>query len=153
MDKSNKELLKKAVDYLKSLHFDVENIMVTGSIALDEHGVLPAGRKAHDVDFIIKMDDTTWKYLKLWEAINADENDKLKFSSGKPGKYENTVFLKHDDVMLNIWKYNQFSDWSDIKDVDTGVYVATVNHIIIAKKMYGRDKDYRDIYEIVKNLL
>lgn len=150
MDKSNKELLKKAVDYLKSLHFDVENIMVTGSIALDEQGILPAGRKAHDVDFIIKMDDTTWKYLKLWEAINADENDKLKFSSSK---YENTVFLKHDDVMLNIWKYNQFSDWSDIKDADTGVYVATVNHIIIAKKMYGRDKDFRDINEIVKNLL
>lgn len=150
MNSNNKNLLKQGVDYLKRLHFNVENIMITGSLALDEQGLLPAGRKVHDLDFIIKMNDETWRCLKLLEAINSDSDDKNKFSSGK---YYDTVFLKNGDMMLNIWRYNEYSDWSDIKDADTGVYVATVNHIILAKKQYGRDKDYKDINEIVKNLL
>ena len=36
---------------------------------------------------------------------------------------------------------------------DTGVYVATVEHIIEAKKKYGRDKDIVDIYNITKSIL
>lgn len=55
--------------------------------------------------------------------------------------------------MINIWRYDDFTDWSDIKDSNTGVYVATVNHILNMKKMYGRDKDFKDINEIVKSLL
>ena len=49
--------------------------------------------------------------------------------------------------------YQKGSDWSCIKDSETGVYVATVNHIIEAKKKYARDKDFKDIYEIIKGLV
>ena len=99
------------------------------------------------------MDEQAWRCLKLIEAINlADDEVKL------PKDYDTQtrkkmIFLNVDGLILNIWKYDEESDWSEIKDAETGVYVATVNHIIDAKKKYGRDKDFKDIYEIIKVLV
>ena len=148
MNSKNRAKLNKAIEILNGLHFKNENIMVTGSIALDAQGLL-TDRIAHDVDFIIKMDEQTWRCLKLIEAISlVDEEDKFKDYPTKK-----TIFLKAGGLVLNIWRYEEGSDWSDIKDADTGVYVATVNHIIEAKKKYGRDKDIVDIYNITKSIL
>ena len=152
MNSKNRVKLNKAIEILNGLHFKNENIMVTGSIALDEHGLL-TDRIAHDVDLIIKMDEQSWRCLKLIEAINlADDEDKA------PKDYDTQtrkkmIILNVDGLILNIWKYDEESDWSEIKDAETGVYVATVNHIIDAKKKYGRDKDFKDIYEIIKGLV
>ena len=141
--------MNKSIEVLKNLHFKPEDIMVTGSVALDLHGILPEGRYAHDMDFVIKMDDQTWRCLKLIEAIyNEDVDEKAMLYPER----RNTVFLPANGVMMNIWKYNN-GDWSAIKDEETGVYVATVENIIRAKKMYCRPKDYQDINAIVKNLL
>lgn len=150
MNSKNRAKLKKAIEILNGLHFKNENIMVTGSIALDAQGLL-TGRIAHDVDLIVKMDEQTWRCLKLIEAINLVDEEEFKDYDTLAGK--KTVFLKVDGLVLNIWKYDEGSDWSDIKDTETGVYVATVEHIIEAKKKYARDKDFKDIYEIVKGLL
>ena len=149
MNLYNKRILERTVDYLKSLHFKTDDIMVTGSIALKLQGLLE-NRPSHDVDFIIKMDDKTWKSLKLLEAIESDDDEKKKLSYNRNKKI---VFLKNDDMMINIWRHDDFTDWSDIKDATTGVYVATIDHILKVKKMYGRDKDFKDINEIVKSLL
>jgi hypothetical protein len=151
MNSKNRAKLNKAIEILNGLHFKNENIMVTGSIALDAHGLL-TGRIAHDVDLIIKMDEQSWRCLKLIEAITlADEDDKFKDYDTMAGK--KTVFLKADGLVLNIWKYDEGTDWSEIKDAETGVYVATVEHIIEAKKKYARDKDIIDIYNITKSIL
>ena len=152
MNSKNRVKLQKAVKVLKDLHFNEENIMVTGSIALDAQGLL-TNRIAHDIDFIIKMDEQTWRCMKLIEAINLvdDENEKFK-DYDSPAK-KNTIFLKVDGMVLNIWRYDKGFDWSEIKDADTGVYIATVNNIIEAKKKYGRDKDIVDIYNITKSIL
>jgi len=151
MNSKNRAKLNKSIEILNGLHFKNENIMVTGSIALDAQGLL-TDRIAHDVDLIIKMDEQTWRCLKLIEAITlADEDDKFK-DYDTPAR-KNTVFLKADGLVLNIWKYDEGTDWSEIKDAETGVYVATVEHIIEAKKKYGRDKDIVDIYNITKSIL
>ena len=150
MNIKNRVKLNKAIEILNGLHFKNENIMVTGSIALDAQGV--SNRIAHDVDFIIKMDEQAWRCLKLIEAINLDDEDKVSKDYDSPER-EKMIFLKVDGLILNIWKYDEESDWSEIKDAETGVYVATVNHIIEAKKKYGRDKDFKDIYEIIKGLV
>ena len=151
MNNQNRYFLQKAVKALKELHFKPENIMVTGSIALDMQGV--SNRVAHDIDLIIKMDEQTWRCLKLIEAINlADDEVKAPKDYDSQAR-KKMIFLKVDGLVLNIWKYDEESDWSEIKDAETGVYVATVNHIIEAKKKYGRDKDFKDIYEIIKKLL
>lgn len=151
MNNQNRYFLQKAVKVLKELHFKPENIMITGSIALDMQGV--SNRIAHDVDLIIKMDDKTWRCMKLIEMINlADDEVKV------PKDYDSQtrrkmIILNIDGLILNIWKYDDKIDWSCIKDSETGVYVATVNHILEVKKKYARDKDFKDIYRIVKGLL
>ena len=151
MNNQNRYFLQKAVKVLKELHFKPENIMVTGSIALDMQGV--SNRIAHDVDLIIKMDDKTWRCMKLIEMINLVD-DEVKV----PKDYDSQtrrkmIILNIDGLILNIWKYDDKIDWSCIKDSETGVYVATVNHILEVKKKYARDKDFKDIYRIVKGLL
>lgn len=152
MNSRNRVKLNKAIEILNGLHFKNENIMVTGSIALDVQGLL-TDRIAHDVDLIIKMDEQAWRCLKLIEAINlADEEIKVPKDYDTQTR-EKMIFLNVDGLILNIWKYDEESDWSEIKDAETGVYIATVNHIIDAKKKYGRDKDFKDIYEIIKRLV
>ena len=152
MNSRNRVKLNKAIEILNGLHFKNENIMVTGSIALDEQGLL-TDRITHDVDLIIKMDEQTWRCMKLLEAINlADDEVKAPKDYDSQAR-KRMIFLNVDGLVLNIWKYDEESDWSEIKDAETGVYVATVNHIIKAKKKYGRDKDFKDIYEIIKGLV
>lgn len=133
----------------KVLHFNPENIMVTGSIALDLQGVL-TNRISHDVDLILKTDDQTWHSLKLIEALCENDDNKL-FNDEYFKDRNQTIFLTSKNLVLNIWRYD--GEWSDIKDSETGVYVATVDHIIKAKKMYGRPKDFQDINEICRNIL
>ena len=147
MNNQNRVKLNKAIEILNGLHFKNENIMVTGSIALDAQGV--SNRIAHDVDFIIKMDEQAWRCMKLIEAINLDD-DEVNYDLSERKKM---IILNVDGLILNIWKYDEESDWSCIKDSETGVYVATVNHIIEAKKKYARDKDFKDIYKIIKGLV
>ena len=67
MNNQNRVKLNKDIEILNGLHFKNENIMVTGSIALDAQGLL-SDRIAHDVDLIIKMDEQAWKCLKLIDA-------------------------------------------------------------------------------------
>ena len=150
MNNQNRVKLNKAIEILNGLHFKNENIMVTGSIALDAQGV--SNRIAHDVDFIIKMDEQAWRCLKLIEAINLSDEDKAS-KDYDLSERKKMIILNVDGLILNIWKYDEESDWSCIKDSETGVYVATVNHIIEAKKKYARDKDFKDIYKIIKGLV
>ena len=147
MNNRNKIKLQKAVEVLKALHFKPENIMVTGSIALDIQGLMP-NRIAHDVDVIIKMDEQTWRCMKLIEAIQNSDKENI---NNYPGSDNITIIA--DNLKINIWKWSLEYDWSELKDINTGIYVATVNHIITVKKKYARDKDIVDIYNIVKNLL
>ena len=151
MNNQNRYFLQKAVKALKELHFKPENIMVTGSIALDMQGV--SNRVAHDIDLIIKMDEQTWRCMKLLEAINLADDEVKASKDYDLSERKKMIILNVDGLVLNIWKYDEESDWSEIKDAETGVYVATVNHIIKAKKKYARDKDFKDIYEIIKKLL
>ena len=152
MNNQNRYFLQKAVKALKELHFKPENIMVTGSIALDVQELL-TDRIAHDVDLIIKMDEQSWRCMKLLEAINLADDEVKASKDYDLSERKKMIILNVDGLVLNIWKYDEESDWSEIKDAETGVYVATVNHIIEAKKKYARDKDFKDIYEIIKKLL
>lgn len=150
MNNQNRYFLQKAVKALKELHFKPENIMVTGSIALDAQGLL-TDRIAHDVDLIIKMDEQTWRCMKLLEAINQSDYEKELKDYPESEERKNTIFLNTDGLILNIWRYD--GEWSDIKETETGVYVATVEHILNAKKKYARPKDYQDISALCKKIL
>lgn len=148
MDKKSRTLLNTAIGFLEGLHFRPEDIMVTGSIALDMQGLKPRNRFIHDVDLIIKMDEPTWRNLKLLEAINLVDEVKDNMYPGR----KDTIFFKFKDVTLNIWR-NDMAEESNLKDSETGVYVASASHIIQAKKDYNREKDVRDINAIIKQIL
>ena len=148
MNKQNRTLLDKAVGFLTALHFKPENIMVTGSIALDMQGLLPKNQVAHDVDILLNTDDQSWRCLKLLETISKPADKK---NSDYPDK-KNFVVFSFSDVILNIWK-NDWKEESSIKDAETGVYVATAKGVINAKKAYNREKDVRDITYIIKDIL
>ena len=148
MRKASRKLLDTAVSYLTILGFKPENIIVTGSIALDMQGLLPEGHEIHDVDLIIKMKEDSWRCLKLLEAVNLANEEKDNMYPGR----KDTIFFKFKDVTLNIWR-NDMEEKSDIRDAVTGVYVATAAHTIKAKKDYNREKDVRDINAIIKQIL
>ena len=148
MRKQSRKLLDAAVAYLNILGFKPENIIVTGSIALDMQGLLPDEHDVHDVDLIVRMDEKSWRCLKLLEAVNLVDEGKDNMYPGR----KDTIFFKFNDVTLNIWR-NEWEEKSDLRDAVTGVYVATAAHTIKAKKDYNREKDVRDIISIVKNIL
>ena len=99
------------------------------------------------------MDEQTWRCLKLIEVINLADDEVKASKDYDLSERKKMIILNVDGLVLNIWKYDEESDWSEIKDAETGVYVATVNHIIKAKKKYARDKDFKDIYKIIKGLV
>lgn len=153
MDIEGRSMLNASVEFLKKLHFKAEDIMVTGSIALDMQGLKPRNRKVHDVDLLVKMDDQTWRCLKLLEAISM--SDEEKNDNMYPGRKDIVIFkchYKNMNFVINIWK-NDWNEGSSLKDWETGIRVATAWHIIQAKKRYNREKDVRDINAIIKQIL
>lgn len=150
MQKTSRDLLDKGVNILKSLGFSPDDIIVTGSVALDLQGVLPEYRKVHDLDFIIKMDDITWKYLKLFAAIYEYGNDEYH------EEYKERRDFQVDGVKFNVWRDvrdEKSINCVTLKDDSTGVWINPVRSIIYKKKSYGRPKDFKDIQEICKNIL
>ena len=100
MNNQNRYFLQKAVKVLKELHFKPENIMVTGSIALDMQGV--SNRIAHDVDLIIKMDDKTWRCMKLIEMINLADDEVKAPKDYDSQTRKKMIILNIDGLILNI---------------------------------------------------
>ena len=145
----NRTKLNECVGFLKKLHFKPENIMVTGSIALDMCGVFPEGRYAHDVDVVIKMDDKSWRCMRLLEEIYGCNKKKGK---DYPKTTNSPLVFEVNGVIINIWKDQNYV-WSDVVDNVTGIHIAQVKHIIEEKKKYARNKDNMDIHTIIKSFL
>ena len=108
--------------------------MLVGSLALDLQGVLPQNHYVHDVDVIIKMDEQTWRILKLIECIYQNANNKKSY------KGSDNLSFTYDWVNFNIWK---------AKDNEQ----KPAGEILKVKKGYGRQKDLKDICEITKEIL
>lgn len=152
MNKKNSIRLENGVTLLKRLHIRPCDIMVTGSVALDIHGILPKWRKCHDLDFIVKVSDEDWGCMRLLEMIAGTGKHGSVY--GEYGKKSDFITFKtKDGIIINVWKYNDSGEWSDLTDVHTGVRVAEVNHIISVKKKYARKKDYDDIIGIIDNII
>lgn len=173
------EKLKTGVEFLKSCHFQPDDIMVCGSMALKLMGLLPPGRDVHDIDLMVKTDDETWKCMRLVEAImdveteepgecvNPDGNgyvppiikececECVKSGIGKKKRkyYPDGDFLTFNigETVLNVWKTDSID--SRLSDSETGVMIRRADIIFDKKKSYGRNKDFKDISEICSNIL
>ena len=148
MKKENRFMLNKAVTILcDTFKFSTNDIMLVGSLALDLQGILPQNHYVHDVDVIIKMDEPTWRILKLIECIYQNDNEKKSYKGS-----DNLAFT-YDGVNFNIWKAKGNEQISYLNDKFTGVLVKPAGEILKVKKGYARQKDLKDICEITKEIL
>ena len=70
MKQKNRTLLNTAALILmKQYKFDLDNVVLTGSLALDMYGLLPENREVHDVDVIVDVTDSEWGAIRLKSEI------------------------------------------------------------------------------------
>ena len=139
----NKEYFDKAISTLNKMGIKNEDIIVTGSIALDIYGLLPETHTLHDFDCIVNIKPEIANMIKF--ASNMFKTDKCPSECG-----DNTAILEVNGIVLNIW-WNAPNEIASVKF--EGVGVKDIMSILEMKKKYKRDKDYKDIIEIAKMIL
>lgn len=146
--------LSELENILCSLKIDKENVMLTGSIALYKHGLLPEDRAPHDIDVIVKGDKELDRDFQTLTKINGGNEfwkQKEYYSQLKP-EHKPFMFVKRE-VVFNFWIIDENTEFDTELKSKEGYYIATVKHILDAKKVYGRKKDLKDILSIITNLI
>lgn len=143
MKDKTKKIFDQAISILNKMGIENKNIIVTGSVALDILGVLPDEHIIHDFDCIVKVDKNEMGLIKLICEI---------FKSDKTPSYisEDSRMIEINGLLLNIW-----FNLPNINALVTynGVFVKDMLSILAEKKKYNREKDVRDINQIVKKIL
>lgn len=138
-----KELFNKSISILNRMGIENKDIIVTGSVALDILGVLPDEHDIHDFDCIINVDKEKLGVVKLICEIFKSDKTPSCIS-------ENSRMVDINGILLNIW-FNLPN--IDASVTYNGVFVKDILSILAEKKKYNREKDVRDINQIVKKIL
>lgn len=141
MKKSTKNYLDKSIQILNSMGIKNNEIIVTGSVALDIYGVLPDNHNIHDFDCIINVNDDRLGIIKLVCEI---------FKSNEIPSYSNSTLIDIKGFKINIW-FNLPNE--KVALTYNGVGIKDMLSILAEKKKYNREKDIRDINQIVKKIL
>ena len=130
-----------------------EDVMLTGSVAMSLHGILPAGHDIEDVDIIVHGDAVLDRDLETWaKATTGDhcwETKEKRFD----GITHRPFKVKLHGVSFDIWVQNPGVPFDSSIRTSGGYRLATVKHIIEVKKKFGRQKDGTDIIDIGAGLL
>lgn len=139
-------LQKRTLGILEDLKqdFPCGQFIITGSIALSLHGLIPAKEDYNDIDIIIAdpLQSTTEK-LELLSRVN--ESHKNPSAYNTPNMYR----FNYRGVDVDVWIESKRNDLM----MYCGFWVSGVKEIINAKKRFGRPKDYKQINDIVIDLL
>lgn len=150
MKEVNQKKLDDAIKALNKLGIENKDIMILGSIALDIVGLFPLNRhEAHDVDVMIKCsEEKEHEIKKLVELLNlSSENDKITTSDAS------STIMKLKNVIINVWFVKPDYKFNTLIKLDNGVSVERPIDCINKKKQYGRLKDYKDLKNIVFQIL
>lgn len=138
---------------LASLGIVPADVMLTGSLALRRHGMLPKGRGVHDIDVVVRADAETERDIcaltrmcgvsTLWKVPER----RMAGITHKP-----YIFDK-DGVRFNIWVQDPGVEFDTEIVTHEGYKLATVKHILDAKKMLGRPKDMADMASVAAEVL
>lgn len=143
MNFTSEKLFDRVISILNKMGIPNEDIIVTGSVALDIYGVLPDDHEIHDFDCIIKTTDANKGIFNLMFEI---------FKSDKLSSSADSKMLDINGILINIWTKNGNS-FKRPKLTYKGVGVKDLYSILVEKKKYGRAKDYKDINGIVKKII
>lgn len=153
--KENKvsKILKIFEKLIDSIGIKKEDIMLTGSIALMKQGLLPDNKIPKDIDAVVKCGSEMEHILRAVTLLNGGHTYwKVKESHWKGIEHKPYVFT-YEGVEINIWVQSPDTEFDSEITCKEGYHIATVKHILEAKKYYGRRKDVSDIIEMGINLL
>lgn len=150
LNKANIERMYKVLDkFLGALKIQNEDVMLTGSLALKKHNMLPKGRFIHDVDIVIKANETLERDIQTMNKIYGNGGLFWQIHEDSiPGVKHKPYILTVEGVKLNIWIQDPDTEFDTELTTSEGYKLATVRHILNAKKSYGRGKDVKDILDI-----
>lgn len=155
LEKANIERMYKVLDkFLCALKIKNEDVMLTGSLALKKHNMLPKGRFIHDIDIVIKANETLERDIQTMNKIYGNGGIFWMMNEDRiPGVKHKPYILEVENVKLNIWIQNPDTEFDTELTTSEGYKLATVRHILNAKKSYGRGKDIKDILDITTSVV
>lgn len=136
------ELLLQKLRTLKTL-LGKEELILTGSLALAYHGLLDFS-EANDLDLIVVNPSTT--ALDVLNKFQA-ENPSKKWKEGSPVTYSFIL----ETLKIDVWVATNFED-SKYLVTEDGVKIASIKHIVKAKKSYNRPKDYIQLMNLANKI-
>lgn len=139
-------LQKRTLGLLEDLKTDFPcgQFIITGSIALSLHGLIPVKEDYDDIDIImVDIPTTTIEKLDLLSRVHKSHKNPSTYNT--PNMYRFNYRGVDVDVLIESKRNDQM--------MYCGFWVSGVKEIINAKKRIGRPKDYKHINDIVIDLL
>ncbi len=151
--KNTEQKLQVLSGLLYKLGIKKEDVMLTGSIALRKHNMMPKGRYVHDIDIVVKADDELEKTLQVVTKLNGGSTFWMQRENNIVGVKHKPYIFSIEGLCFNVWTQSSDTEFDTEIKCKEGWWLATVKHILDAKKSYGRDKDLRDINDIAADVL
>lgn len=150
-----KEMLFVFDELLTILKVRKEDVMLTGSVALYKHGLLSGNKTPKDIDAVIKCSKSkdTESLIKAITILNGGNTYWKQDEKVWKGVEHKPYIFIYEGVEFNIWVQNSDTEFDSEITCKEGYHLATVKHILDAKKYYGRLKDAADIIEMSVDLL
>lgn len=147
------------IEDIKAVHsfFSKKGIpfILTGTAALDIHGILPEGYEPQDIDVLVSVSETTKEYVfKELEVIQnltgctfkSDyENECFNFVAG-PNKVKVNAIIRHFEDGYDV-------DYISVTFGKGHLDVSTVSECLKAKAKLKRCKDYRFGTALISTIL
>lgn len=152
MNEKNKQRLNSSIMILNLLGIKNEEIIVTGSLALDLCGMLPSSHEVHDFDCLVTVPKEN--ISSICDKINllcALSNGTINNIDLYEDSDNNCIYFNVFGYEINIWFINKKDVNTELKWND--VFVQKPKQILRQKLGYGRTKDYKDAIDMVKLML
>lgn len=134
--------------FLERTGIPVKDVMLTGSLALYKHRMLPEGHGVADIDIVVKGDSELDRdFVTLTKLNGGNEFWKLPETLFAGIRHKPFIFT-WEGVKFNVWVQDPEIEFDSDITTSEGYRLATVKHILDAKKAYGRTKDMNDILQI-----
>ena len=152
-NKNIEQKLQVLSGLLDKLEIKKEDVMLTGSIALKKHNMLPKGRNIKDIDIVVKADEELEKTFQIVTKLNGGNTFWMQQENKIEGVKHKPYIFSIDNQYFNSGTQSPDTDFDTEIKCKEGWWIATVKHILDAKKSYGREKDLCDINIIAAEML
>lgn len=115
--------------------------------------MLPKGRNIKDIDIVVKADEELEKTFQIVTKLNGGNTFWMQQENKIEGVKHKPYIFSIDNQCFNVWTQSPDTEFDTEIKCKEGWWIATVKHILDAKKSYGREKDLCDINIIAAEML